>query len=200
MTDILSNELVRKYFGLENTCWVKGSPQYRAYMAENVLQAMQQPIKKGDRYLRCLNDGKVEECTLTAGLTWDLAHFGDLRLPDHFQGERKECEHDLEIHCKKCEYREWVKAVPSSEERRCIHEDCPKPQPETEKCYACDGINLNYICRHHVKYPPKPASAVDYYSLATDIMRICGINTEGADDISRAEGIKTAIVSLLRRS
>lgn len=95
MTDVLSDKLVKKYFG----CWGNG-----ATMPERVLNAMQEPIRKGERYLQqtwsghnsmtigfeervydgVSGYGKFEEDHFHTGY-----HSRALRLPNRFQGTGK---------------------------------------------------------------------------------------------------------------
>ena len=88
--NLLDNELVKKYFACDVIkgpwCGICGTghPYTCGRVALRILDSMQQPIKNGERYLRAYNDGKVVECVLSDG-SYDLFHFGDLRLPDKFQ-------------------------------------------------------------------------------------------------------------------
>ena len=82
--DILQNELVKKYFN----------------NAEEVISSMQEPIRKGERYLWWSIDysGQWVEQTQTADI--DGFHPFKLRLPDKFQ--KKECPNvSLECSCGK---------------------------------------------------------------------------------------------------
>lgn len=82
---MLDNELVQKYFAC------KDHGQFRhECIANRVLIAMQQPIRKGERYLNLMPNGNIEE-GLFSGMIWKDAsceqsyhpHF--LRLPSAFQ-------------------------------------------------------------------------------------------------------------------
>lgn len=84
--DLLDNVLVREYF------WPDGMPREAA--ALRVLRAMQEPIRRGDRYLDLSNATyrkrfgllqlpvMVADCDITP---LDEPHFAFFRLPDCFQ-------------------------------------------------------------------------------------------------------------------
>lgn len=76
---ILDNELVRKYF----SAFGNGET-----MAERVLTAMQEPIKKGDKYLQLAN-GEWREMEWGLPKTITGFHGFDLRLPSRFQAQEK---------------------------------------------------------------------------------------------------------------
>jgi hypothetical protein len=69
---IRENELVKKYFR----------------NSDEILNAQQEPIRKGERYLRLSFDGGgnqvIEECVDEG----NLHTFGSMRLPDRFQTEK----------------------------------------------------------------------------------------------------------------
>lgn len=96
---ILDNEWVRKYFGLrrqEFACCPNAMAGCGC-MALRVLTAMEQPIKKGDRYLYSHNGpehkGRIFEDVAPREMSpwWQITGIC-LRLPDRFQ--EKKCEHD----------------------------------------------------------------------------------------------------------
>lgn len=85
MTSILENELVRKYFGCNPE--LNYPHDCQALMALRVLTAMQEPIKKGERYLDVLRDLTIDE--RVAETDWGIGlHMGYLRLPSQFQPRR----------------------------------------------------------------------------------------------------------------
>lgn len=91
MTSLLDNELVRKYFGCRAVCTEAhfinvGYDEHEWCMSSRILESMQQPIKKGDRYLLANFDGSVSE-EIGGGLT-DYFHAYCLRLPSQFQTEK----------------------------------------------------------------------------------------------------------------
>lgn len=92
---ILDNEWVRKYFGLrrqEFACCPNAMAGCGC-MALRVLAAMEQPIKKGERYLHLSSDGEViERVNEYPDIVEYAIHVSSLRLPDRFQ--EKKCEHD----------------------------------------------------------------------------------------------------------
>lgn len=119
---ILEHPLVRKYFGIEGMDQglqkFYKSENYHpdAVLAINVLDAMQQPIRKGERALQIYNCPVHEEV-----IAEDYVGFHPylLRLPDQYQTpEKKECDHvgkgfasnAFEVRCMKC--KQVVFAVP----------------------------------------------------------------------------------------
>jgi len=90
--NILENELIRKYFG-----WSMGPTSVELddmRIAYFVLAAMQEPIKKGDRYLSIDQYGNVTESSQSSETGWADYHPSALRLPQRFQTpEKKECDH-----------------------------------------------------------------------------------------------------------
>lgn len=75
--NILNNSLVKKYFDDCNSC-----EGHMNCIARRILEAMQVPIKKGERYLLIAHNGAIE---MKVGLEWPNLHFDVLRLPDRFQ-------------------------------------------------------------------------------------------------------------------
>lgn len=71
--NILDNELVRKYF-YEGDHYL---------MTDRILEAMQQPIKKGDKYLNLFISGEILEHV--SEYAFPAFHSWALRLPDRFQ-------------------------------------------------------------------------------------------------------------------
>lgn len=101
--NILENQLVKKYFGcyaFEIKC--TNGNEYLEHMAYRILQAMQEPIKKGERCLfvdkygddqhRIIPEShsilRIQEYTAEKDFL-DAVHLGLWRLPDCFQ--RREC-------------------------------------------------------------------------------------------------------------
>jgi len=82
-SSLLENELVQKYFAIDD--WDGGCKRCDA---QAVLRAMQEPIRKGDKYLFWKLVPEIMTCaTEDLETTW---HPDYLRLPDRFQTERKE--------------------------------------------------------------------------------------------------------------
>lgn len=79
--NILENELVRKYFMRQDL----RTPTH--HMAVAILNAMQQPIRRGDLYLSALVQFQqgCQVQTWTYDSEWDGFHPMALRLPDAFQ-------------------------------------------------------------------------------------------------------------------
>ena len=142
MRDLWDNELVKKYF--------TGEYGVKAYMADTILRAMQEPIREGERYIYVDNLGHMHEevCELEAENSYPW-HPNVLRLPNRFQVEKKECVEEL--HGPNCWHREdesrkqghWEKFCPNKPSE-CAHEmcdsctgrkDCPccKPSAVEEK-------------------------------------------------------------------
>lgn len=130
--NILDNVLVRKYFETPADS-VEGP-----FIALAVLDAMQQPILKGERYLgyRFSEQTIKDEIALRDQL--EPYHPGMLRLPDAFQKqERKE-------HCG-CAC--WCT------EPHCFQAEGHKPTPSPEKCGYCGayGNHGGKPCEHKPK-------------------------------------------------
>lgn len=124
---ILENELVWKYFGTKHT----GCPEGCNYdhfdaSSKRVLDAMQQPIRKGERYLNCHapNDRWAELVSYEDITNYHPYH---LRLPDAHQKQE----------CKYC-------GAPLGLGRN--EEDCvSKPTPSPEKCKCtCHKVPLDF--------------------------------------------------------
>lgn len=121
---LLDNELVRKYFYDEKY----SNPT--AIEAVKVITAMQQPIRKGERYLVTYQSENVWEEMTIMGCE-ELTHFHPmmLRLPDEFQ--KKECLNVI-LTCS------CGKIVPHDSERE------TKPTPSPEKC-ECQYLGKNHV-------------------------------------------------------
>lgn len=116
MKSILDNPLVLRYFGcdgLEHTpsnkaythwCQTHGSG-CEPFISERILQAMQEPIRKGEKYLDLSNSWyreknhlgqlpvMIADCDLEP---LEEPHFSFLRLPDRFQRQ------EIDLLCQKC--------------------------------------------------------------------------------------------------
>lgn len=124
MTDLLDNELVRKYFGCPANDCREHVPCYTVeqHMAFRVLHAMQQSIKKGERYLNWSdNDGGFYETMAQGDHDAENPHWGVLRLPDRFQ-KKECCDQYFGGSCPTC---------------HSVHSCRPKPEPP--KC-VCNEI------------------------------------------------------------
>lgn len=108
---ILENELVKKYFGsCEHGAYLEKGCLCRLSFAENVINAMQEKIKKGERYLFIEREAYFDVLEGNRdGISCDLDNFHPiyLRLPDRFQPpERKSCEaHVLGVYCLYCDFK-----------------------------------------------------------------------------------------------
>lgn len=85
--DIFDNELVRRYFGFQQgeiipVDYIQQDVVPKYWTAYKIQKSMQDPIKKGELYLR-LPDGLVVECLDPTPA--DLYHPFMLRLPGRFQ-------------------------------------------------------------------------------------------------------------------
>lgn len=171
---ILDNERVRKYFQCDRGhCpkWHKDQiePDYLECMALRVLQAMEEPIKKGEKYLDLSNADYREKNHLgqlpamIADGDLEETHFGFLRLPDRFQplpeGEKEDgffcpsCEHcrqlDLQetfehkpkkfVKCKHCGHR----TKPENEDRCPQNSEAPSAVEEQIKDILIANYDLN---------------------------------------------------------
>lgn len=94
---ILDNELVRKYFGCRAVCTEAhfinvGYDEHERCMSFRILAAMQQPIRKGERYLWWFSDKVEEKISDVDSLGCDeTAHPHCLRLPDAHQKQDSKC-------------------------------------------------------------------------------------------------------------
>jgi hypothetical protein len=95
--NILDDKYVRRYFRHcdDQTHDCDG---WRSTISEAVLKAMQEPIRKGERYLlidcEIICEKIAESNTLDHG-----KHLGSLRLPDRFQTAGKDCQHGKLCRC-----------------------------------------------------------------------------------------------------
>lgn len=115
MTSLLDNESVRKYFyDLKSGCGAS---------AERVLDAMQQPIRKGDRMIVISQVGDIIwEMVATGEEVMQALHPQYLRLPDEFQKQG-------------CQLPEYGMSCPSC--GKVFTHPCPgsfKPIPSPECC------------------------------------------------------------------
>lgn len=125
---ILDNELVREYFGQWTDRKNSRETQFYEQMSLRVIEAMQQPIKKGDKYLSLIVPGTVSEQVAEVGTLEDFHPYA-LRLPDRFQ--KKECGHAWFAKCIKC-----------GEEADLPEEKRPKSAPEPEKCKCFERLGI----------------------------------------------------------
>lgn len=98
---ILDNELVKTYF-LKGKCTCFGiwmECDHLACASERVFAAMEQPIKKDERYMAVFRDSVIKEAIWTNSSDIGGWHPYYLRLPDRFQ--TKECAHG-ELKCMGC--------------------------------------------------------------------------------------------------
>lgn len=123
-SSLLDNELMQKYFGAAG----KDDYERACCTAFNILQAMQEPIRKGDRYLFWHKDKVTEMVWEDFMATIEESHAEHLRLPDAFQNQEKFC-CDLHQH------------VPGVTEYPCTMK---KPTPSPEKCECSPACNHGY--------------------------------------------------------
>lgn len=95
--NILDNELVRLYFGCgrrdDKFCADKECNVHQETWALRFLTAMQEQIKKGEKYLGISSNGQIEIHEQKVEDECYLFHPYALRLPSRFQPtEKKECE------------------------------------------------------------------------------------------------------------
>jgi hypothetical protein len=99
MTNILDNELVRKYFAFD----LEGKEYDQSSIAACVLHAMQEPIRKGERYLGWPSYTTVNQWTEQVCGEHEITpidfHPFQLRLPDRFQ--KRECKAGF-LKCQDC--------------------------------------------------------------------------------------------------
>jgi|HubBroStandDraft_5_1064220.scaffolds.fasta_scaffold149361_2 hypothetical protein len=146
MTDILDNELVRKYF----------SGDAGEHSAEKVLRAMQEPIRKGELYLSALVqwDQGCQVQRFDAAITWDGFHPNALRLPDRFQAT-KECDAEMQTSCPKC-HKQHVFIIDKSQKPYEGFKPLPAPNEECrchEKTIPC-AIGNVLACKCFCHRPP----------------------------------------------
>lgn len=125
--NLLENELVKKYFEdlkiFDTVALPSGFIRARELvMAWNVLAAMQEPIKTGDKYLDAHDLSNVK----MADFDIDGLHTATLRLPSCFQTpEKKECNDDCFTGtCPTCHSSHSCKPTPDLVEipKEIIHE------------------------------------------------------------------------------
>jgi len=128
--NILDNETVRKYFGChpQHNHWGEFGAKCRNEQAMAILEAMHQPLRKGERYLNQANRTDwilIEDCPKDIN-DW---HPFALRLPDKFQEQGKE-EHVHWFQCA-CGAFKWhgVTQEPEPPKCGCPDFDYPGAQP-----------------------------------------------------------------------
>lgn len=136
--NLLDNELVRKYFGcdlrgVQTLCDHFNQQNCDKSTSYRILQSLQEPIKKGERYLNFNGNMDLYEEAMTKELTCPSFHPMALRLPDRFQKQEKpSCVHHLMPPCGFCG------AVP-------VYYEQPKPSPE--KCVYNHGTGSKCDCK-----------------------------------------------------
>ena len=88
--ELLSNELIQKYFTNIFQAWVPNIPfPEKEFMAFRILQAMCEKVNEGEQYLAISEYGKVSgPYKFTSSDNWKF-HCQWLRLPDQFQEKKK---------------------------------------------------------------------------------------------------------------
>lgn len=150
---LLDNELVRKYFcrGLGHF-----DHMFDSWAAQRILEAMQQPIRKGERYLGYFfntEEWKVDDAPQNNN---DPFHPAMLRLPDAFQKQEKKCGCGLT----------WG-TIHRFDGPCYVLENTPSP----EKCEH--GIKIGFACaecffRRHPKSKPKDAVALKIEAIMSE--------------------------------
>lgn len=200
--NLLDNELVRKYFG----CECEGPHSYKKMgscsliMSGHIIQAMQQPIRKGEKYLD-LNYSKVvvaQSGFLSESMVLSNWHPSVLRLPDTFQKQECKCQCHMTA-CGCCVTEGHNQPTPSPE--KCPHADighfhgdisnpsaCPeaKPKDEPEKC-KCNP----WMGKHAEDCKPKDA-------VEEKIKRIAETTYPMSFDLSARERISDELRDLVR--
>jgi hypothetical protein len=84
---LLDNELVRKYFDVPIRGPNTMESEVRQWMSLRIIEAMQAPIKRGERFLVVNNvDNEIRVLEeIWGGKDYFGPHFYELRLPDRFQ-------------------------------------------------------------------------------------------------------------------
>lgn len=159
--NILDNELVLKYFGCTTAHYrdmktMKLSPCY--CLSIHVLNAMQQPIRKGERILVIESDDSIRSTSAVRDA--DHIHPFDLRLPDAFQKQPHIC------NCEFCRSPEtFVLGETPEEYEKCTTACKCKSSPSPEKC-ACvchTGLRMmkHSCCCEATWEEGKPKDAVE---------------------------------------
>lgn len=140
MQNLLENQLVRKYFACESfgghkLCTKQG--YCKQYMAYRIIQAMQEPIKSGEKMLELYHDGRVVE-EISVG-NHNQFHSWFLRLPSQFQPPKKEMECLILGHmCDNCGGEIWE------------HKKSPSPSKAEFECkhnYGAVGVGCMPWCK-----------------------------------------------------
>lgn len=169
--NLLENELIWKYF--KECDYDHDHESANAHcVALNILQSMQEPIKKGERALEwaevCWREIVIRDETYIGSAEF---HPTILRLPDRFQKQECDCichRNSGVWHNKPCD---------------CAYNP---PKPEPEKCYACEGRNdckpggWQPVCEFHLRNPPKPKDEVE-----DKIMSIVAPFVHGGDKMEK---------------
>lgn len=130
MNNILDNELVHRYFGNTKE-WFAGSPGYLYEMSYCILQAMQQPIRKGELVLERFPSDPINEWQVTkAPKDFDAdIHSSWLRLPDAFQKQEPCCKFKKGLWKTRLRPGGIVEIC-----HTCLEEERTQPAPSPEKC------------------------------------------------------------------
>lgn len=193
MSDILENDLVWRYFGCDaHEIRCPNGNEYLEHMALRVLKSMQEPIRKGERYLESRTTFDVneygnftEEKVLDTDLTFSKFHPFSLRLPDRFQTAGNPCEHRHEMHgCHKilgCPPNAWDGDI--------------QPPAEPEKCTCGEYKHRCWNCKD------KPSDAVSDSAKAVEAKIKEISETEGVwlSTNKRIEFLLHELVALARR-
>jgi hypothetical protein len=144
---ILDNELVNRYFGVN-----AGTPEKaRRYMAEKVIEAMEQPVKCGDKYLDLESFEVVVARSrfMSESVNFPEWHPRVLRLPDRFQEQpKKECEL-FTTKCNSCGFESVVHMAKPGETAKFNVWEKGDPVNERKEClYGPPFINSHSQCRH----------------------------------------------------
>lgn len=126
---LLGNELVKKYFGYKPGEIIPCNNPQTFYveerMAYRILQAMSEPIKKGEKYLL---SNRLKEVTEHEGqIDYGTWHPVALRLPDRFQPPPEQKSESVKQHCWCLGEAQNVFCC------QCEHRPCHKIKPPPER-------------------------------------------------------------------
>lgn len=163
--NLIHNELVRKYFG-SDTCLKADTVDHDWLncMAKNVIEAMQTPIRKGERYLD-IYDFKImiaQSEFLSESMALSDWHPSALRLPDVFQKQECACKNmqiGYQVHSenvcsefsdKNLAGHHYIKPPPSPEKCDCLHPSCSTCSPGNLKPKDAVDKQIEWIVSNEV--------------------------------------------------
>jgi hypothetical protein len=174
---LLEHLLIQKYFKpdfkayypvMDKTHQMDAEAWDRCAMAYRILQAMEEPIKIGDKLLRIIHVERIEEYTakIDAENGFEHGSIVCLRLPPQFQPEReKKCEPFM-VKCESCGYEASIHMPKQGDTAKF---NIPKPPLEAgcepmnsrrdRPCKRCGGCHCPELpgVHSHVEVKPDPA-------------------------------------------